>query len=84
MSSRKPIISSTHAALREVLEDNRNCLLCEPDDVEQWVRAIARIMHDGRLGGSIAETAYRDFVAKYTWDRRVEHVLAEDQAVQDE
>ena len=82
MSARKPIASSNHEALREVLENGRNCLLCEPDDVEQWVRAIARIIQDKRLGSRIAETAYRDFLDKYTWDRRVESILDEDQAVQ--
>jgi glycosyltransferase involved in cell wall biosynthesis len=80
MSSAKPIISSDHAALREILEDNRNCLLCEPDDVEQWVRAIRRIRQDKQLRDRIAQAAYNDFRDKYTWDKRIRHILDEDHA----
>jgi glycosyltransferase involved in cell wall biosynthesis len=81
MSAKKPIVSSNHRVLQEVLEDGRNCLLCEPDDAEQWVRAITSVKHDEQLYGSLSETAYRDFVDKYTWDKRVQHVLAEGHAV---
>jgi glycosyltransferase involved in cell wall biosynthesis len=78
MSSRKPIVSSNHKVLREVLEHDRNCLLCEPDDAGQWVQAIARLRRDRDLFSRVSETAYRDFVNNYTWDKRVERILFED------
>ena len=78
MSSKKPIISSNHAVLQEVLEHNRNCLLCESDDVKQWIQAIKRIKDNKQLYKSISETAYRDFINRYTWDKRIERILSED------
>jgi glycosyltransferase involved in cell wall biosynthesis len=77
MSSRKPIISSNHKVLREVLEHNRNCLLCESDNAEQWIQAIKRIREDRNLYENISETAYKDFIDRYTWDRRIQRILFE-------
>jgi glycosyltransferase involved in cell wall biosynthesis len=77
MSSRKPIISSNHKVLQEVLEPNRNCLLCESDNAEQWIQAIKRIREDRKLYKDISETAYRDFIDHYTWDRRIQRILFE-------
>lgn len=77
MSSRKPIISSNHKALQEVLEHERNCLLCEPDITEQWVDAVERIKKDRKLSSSISKTAYVDFIGNYTWDKRIKRILFE-------
>ncbi len=78
MSSKKPVISSNHKVLQEVLEHNRNCLLCESDDAEQWVQAITRVKRDEQLYNSISEMAYRDFIENYTWNKRIERILDED------
>jgi glycosyltransferase involved in cell wall biosynthesis len=79
MSGRKPIVSSNHKVLQEVLEHNRNSLLCEPDDPAQWVGAITRLREDAPLCRSISQAAYRDFIDNYTWDKRVKRILADDQ-----
>jgi len=84
MSSRKPIVSSNHKVLREVLEHGRNSVLCESNNAGQWIQAIKSIQEDKKLRKDISETAYMDFVDKYTWDKRVRHVLAEHHAVLDE
>ena len=78
MSCKKPIISSNHKVLQEVLEHNRNCLLCEPDNADQWIRSIRSIQEDKKLYKDISETAYRDFINYYTWDKRIERILFED------
>ena len=77
MSSRKPIISSNHKVLQEVLEHNRNCLLCESDNAEQWIQAIRSLREDRKLYKDISETAYRDFIDRYTWDKRIQRILFE-------
>ncbi len=38
-----PIVSSDLPALREVLENESNALLCDPDDIVAWVSAIERL-----------------------------------------
>ncbi|MHC4539786.1 MAG: glycosyltransferase family 4 protein, partial [Planctomycetota bacterium] len=78
MSAKKPIVSSNHRVLQEVLEDNRNGLLCEPDNVEQWIEAITRLRSDEELYNNISKMAYEDFIDKYTWDKRIERILADD------
>lgn len=77
MSAKKPIISSDHKVLQEVLEHNRNCLLCESDNVEQWIQAIRSVREDRKLYRDISETAYKDFIDSYTWDKRIERILFE-------
>jgi glycosyltransferase involved in cell wall biosynthesis len=78
MSSKKPIISSNHKVLKEILEHNRNCLLCESDNLEDWIKAITKIRQDKKLYNRISETAYRDFLDHYTWDKRIKRILFED------
>jgi glycosyltransferase involved in cell wall biosynthesis len=77
MSSKKPIISSNQKVLREVLEHNRNCLLCESDNSEQWIQAIRSLKEDKKLYTDISEMAYKDFIDRYTWDKRIERILFE-------
>jgi glycosyltransferase involved in cell wall biosynthesis len=78
MSAKKPIISSNHKVLREVLEHNRNCLLCESDNANQWIQAIRSVREDRKLYKDISETAYNDFINHYTWDKRIERILFQD------
>ena len=77
MSSKKPIISSDNRVLQEVLQHKRNCLLCESDNVKQWIQAIKRIKEDKELYKNIGQTAYNDFIDNYTWDKRVKRILFE-------
>jgi glycosyltransferase involved in cell wall biosynthesis len=78
MSSKKPIISSNNKVLQEVLQQKRNCLLCEPDNVKQWTQAIKSIKEDKVLYTNIAQTAYKDFIDNYTWDKRIKRILFSD------
>jgi len=77
MSGKKPIISSDNRVLQEVLKHKRNCLLCESDNVKQWIQAIKSIKEDKVLYTNIGQAAYNDFIDNYTWDRRGKHILFE-------
>jgi len=81
MSARKPIVSSSLRVLQEVLEDNHNCLLCEPDNMEQWIEAVTRLRSDKKLCKSISSNAFEDFINKYTWDKRIKRILDADKVV---
>lgn len=78
MSSKKPIISSNHKVLQEVLKHNRNCLLCEPDDAGEWIQAITLLKTNKEFSETISAEAYKDFLDNYTWDKRIKRILAED------
>ncbi|HEX6882610.1 MAG TPA: glycosyltransferase family 4 protein [Planctomycetota bacterium] len=76
MASGRPMIASDLPVLREVLRDGENALLARADDVEAWARAVERLEADPDLARRLAERALAELRARYTWDRRVELVLA--------
>ena len=67
MGSRRPIICSNLPVLREVMCDDENCVLCDPDDISSWVGALRRLRADRRLAVRLSENAYNDLKNKYTW-----------------
>jgi len=75
MSHGKPIIASDLPVLREVLDDGRNALLCDPENPDEWITAIHRLQTDAELRRSLGAEARRDFEMKYTWSRRAEQIL---------
>lgn len=75
MSSKKPIVSSDHTVLQEVLKDGHNALLCEPDNVSQWADAISILRSNKTLYEKVSDNAYEEFLSKYTWDNRVKCIL---------
>lgn len=77
MAAKKPIVSSNHKVLQEVLKHRHNALLCEPDNVDQWADAIALLRNDKVLYENISINAYQDLINKYTWDKRVESILCD-------
>jgi len=76
MSSHKPIISSDHVVLQEVLTNEVNALLCDPENVGQWKESIQRLTVDQTLCRKLAENAYEHFETAYTWDIRAALILS--------
>lgn len=77
MASRRAIVCSDLPVLREVLTHGENALLCRCDDVDEWRAATERLRDDTGFRNSLAEAAYRDYMAKYTWEQRAARLLAE-------
>ena len=75
MAAGKAILCSDLPVLREVLTHGETALLCEPEDVQVWVRALQRLRDDQALRIGLGQTAKREFEAKYTWDARADKVL---------
>jgi glycosyltransferase involved in cell wall biosynthesis len=73
MASERLIVSSDLPVIREVLNDS-NAVLCAPEDVDAWENALRRAQSDGQWSAALAKKARAD-VEKYTWRRRVRHVL---------
>jgi len=74
MSARRAIICSDLPVLREVLEDGRTALLCDPKDAEQWAHALARLRADEALRHRLGASAGAEFEAHYTWLKRAERL----------
>lgn len=75
MAAEKPIICSDLPVLREVMDHDRNCLVCSPEAPAEWARALRKLASNAPLRRELAAQARNDFVTKYTWTRRAERIL---------
>ena len=60
MSSKKPIISSDLKSIKEILTHNHDAILCDPDNFQEWIRAIERL-NNKDLVSRISQNAYKSF-----------------------
>lgn len=70
-----PIVASSLPALQEVLEDGRNCVTATPDQPQEWLAAIDRILSSPTLAKALGERAHIQYKTKHTWTRRAEALL---------
>ena len=75
MSSSVPIISSNLPVLREVLVDNKNSILVEPDSLSEWSNALDMLLDSADLSKRISENSYNDYLNNYTWNIRAQGIL---------
>lgn len=73
MAHRKAIVASDLPVLREILNET-NAILVPPESPGDWASALIRLC-DASVRQSLAEHAYQDFVAKYTWTERAARIL---------
>ena len=76
MASGKPIITSDLDVIKEVLEDGKTGLLCNPDDMSEWCNAIIKLREDITLRKTISKNAKKTFLEKYTWNKRAEKIAS--------
>ena len=74
LAAGRPIVASNLPVLREVLVDEVNALLVQPDSGESIAEGISRLLKDrdfaSRMGRHARETAHR-----YTWTRRARSII---------
>jgi glycosyltransferase involved in cell wall biosynthesis len=73
MACGTPVLSSTAASLREVLDEA--ALYAEPIDVEGWAQEIQRIVEDESIRAELRERGLRQ-AATYSWRRAASETLA--------
>ncbi len=76
MAAGKPIVCSDLPVLREVLEDGKDALLCPPEDLNSWVKALKLFSEDKVLRDKLGRAAYAKFIKYHTWAKRADLVLA--------
>jgi glycosyltransferase involved in cell wall biosynthesis len=74
MASCRPIVATSLPAVREILEDMKNAILVEPDNLGSLVNGLRRVLEDSVLAEKLATQASSD-VKKYTWEERVKKIL---------
>jgi len=75
MSSGRAMLVSDMPVLHEVLTSGVNCLMASPDSLDAWVEALEQL-RDPILRANLASAAKKEFLAKYTWQKRAETVVS--------
>ncbi len=76
MSTGKPILASNLPVLTEVLKDNYNSLLCDPENIATWIEALGKLRDNQLLKDKLGENAKNDFLASYTWKKRASRITS--------
>ena len=74
MSSKKPIVTSNHDVLKEVLEDHVDARLIDVNDLDLWKKTIINLFKDKILCEKLAASAFQKFQSNYTWDIRAQKI----------
>jgi len=69
-----PVVASDIPVFREILTDERNAVLFEPDNPESLANSIKRIVDSPELAAKLASTAKKE-AGSYTYIRRGEMML---------
>ncbi len=77
MSSGAAIIASDLPVLKEILDNDINCIMCEHDNVNDWIKAIERLSNDRSLMLKISTNAKIKFLKEYTWASRADNIMNE-------
>jgi glycosyltransferase involved in cell wall biosynthesis len=76
MASKRPIIATDLPSTREILRDKENAILVKPNDPEALASGIKLVLENKELAEQIAENAYKEVCAEYTWQKRAERILS--------
>lgn len=69
------IVASDISAHREILENKKNALLVEYNNIEEWVKAITRLQDNQELRNTLQHNAYKRYIAELTPEIRVNIIL---------
>jgi glycosyltransferase involved in cell wall biosynthesis len=69
MAASRPIVSSRISVLEEVLQNNVNSILVQPNDLNEWEKALKKLIRDSKFAQTIAAKAKKD-VLNFSWDQR--------------
>ena len=74
MSSKKLIVASNTSAIRNILENNIDSILIDPNDISKWINFFENDIHhiDKK---NLINNSYNKFINNFTWSIRVEKIL---------
>ena len=75
MEAKKPIITSNLPAIKEIMSDQVNSILCNPNDFDQWKNAIQKLNTNTSFKRKISINAYKKFKENFTWHLRAKKLL---------
>lgn len=75
MSMSKPILASSLPTILEVLEDKVDAMLCDPDNIDDWVRALDLLASNTEIRMVLGKNAKEKFTKSYTSKARAQRIL---------
>ena len=75
MAIGKGIVASNLGQIGEVLENGKTAILVEPENIEELVNGILKLVNDERLRIQLGRKARKVVLNKYTWDRNIRELL---------
>ncbi|MDJ0975275.1 MAG: glycosyltransferase family 4 protein [Planctomycetota bacterium] len=79
----KPVVASRVGGIPEIIRDEQEGLLVEPDDHERLAAALLRLHKDPALGERLGAAGRQSVLARYTWNHTVRATLDAYRAVLD-
>jgi glycosyltransferase involved in cell wall biosynthesis len=75
MAAGKAILCSDLPVLREILTDEENALMCEPENNKSWRQALLRLKESPTLREKLGNEAKKQLLSNYTWQVRAQRIL---------
>lgn len=75
MATCRPIVATSLPSVEEILEQEGNAILVEPNSVDSLYDGIKRVLDDEVLAQNLSLRAMND-IKKYTWEERAKKILA--------
>lgn len=76
MAYGKPMVVSRLATIEEVMSDAQDCIMAQPDDIDDWVEKVQMLCADANLRERIAVSARQKLEREYTWTERAKRAAA--------
>jgi glycosyltransferase involved in cell wall biosynthesis len=77
MAYAKPIVAADLPAVREILTNGIDSILCPPGDVEAWQAALRTLHRDVGARERLGEAARSRVASRHTWEQRARLILDE-------
>ena len=75
MASKTPVVAFGYPSVREVLQNNLNACVVNPDSVSSLIEGIEKVLANSNYASTIADNAAKHVHEKYTWESRVYSIL---------
>ncbi len=73
MAARRVIIASNLPVFHEVLNE-KNAMFCQPDNLDDWVKALSQVIQNKKQVEELAEQAWKD-VLQFSWEKRAIRII---------
>lgn len=75
MSYKKAIVVSSLPTIKEVMEDNKDALLADPDNLREWTDQLDKLVNDSELRNRLGNKAFEKLKNNYTWTKRAKAIV---------